>query len=70
MSYQQCNRIYFGVPSIIYSYHTDPGKLKETVDFISATFHILAQAVKNNGAESEHLVLAEYALECGYFEKS
>lgn len=57
----------FGAVSLLYAYYNRPGRLKETVEFISGHFHILGQAVKGCGWGSESLILAEYALETGDF---
>lgn len=58
----------YGANSLLYSYYTRAGGLRETVDFISKNFHILARAVEGCGSGSESLILAEYALETGNFE--
>lgn len=58
----------YGANSLLYSYYTRAGSLRDTVDFISKNFHILAQAVEGCGSGSESLILAEYALETGDFE--
>lgn len=58
----------YGADSLLYSYYTQAGELRNTVDFISRNFHTLAQAVEGCGSGSESLILAEYALETGDFE--
>lgn len=59
----------FGAPQLLYCYYKEGGALREQAEFISTHFHILAQAVEGCGAGSEPLVLAEYALETGDFER-
>lgn len=58
----------YGAASLLYSYYTVPGKLADTISFISKHFHILAQAVEGCGSGSESLILAEHALEIGNFD--
>ncbi|WP_294551056.1 LuxR C-terminal-related transcriptional regulator [uncultured Pseudoflavonifractor sp.] len=58
----------FGAPHLLYCYYKEPGRLRNTAEFISQNFHILAQAVEGCGSGSEPLALAEYALETGDFE--
>lgn len=58
----------FGAPHLLYCYYTKKGSLKQTASFISAHFHILAEAVEGCGSGSEPLTLAEYSLETGDFD--
>lgn len=58
----------YGAPHLLYCYYKEPGRLRDTAEFISQHFHILAQAVEGCGSGSEPLALAEYALETGDFE--
>lgn len=62
-------RFTMGAVSMLYCYHTKPGKLRETVRYMAENLHILAETVEGRGAGSESLVLAEYALETGRFHE-
>lgn len=62
------NEFTYGSPHLLYSYFKTPGRLRETAEYLSTHFHILAQAVEGCGAGCEPLALAEYALETGDFD--
>jgi len=55
----------FASPHLLYTYYKEPGKLKETADFIAAEFPSYALACSGCGTGSDYLSMAEYALETG-----
>lgn len=55
----------FASPHLLYTYYKEPGKLKETADFMAAEMPAFAQVANGCGAGCEFLTLAEYALETG-----
>lgn len=55
----------FASPHLLYTYYKEPGKLKETADFMAAEMPAFAQVANGCGTGCEFLTLAEYALETG-----
>ena len=55
----------FGSPHLLYSYYTQPDKLKEMADHMMAVFPDLQLLTGGCGEGSDHLIPAEYALETG-----
>lgn len=55
----------FASPHLLYAYYKEPGKLKETADFMAAEFPSYALACSGCGTGSDYLTMAEYALETG-----
>ena len=58
----------YGALSLLYCYYRTPGQLRQTAEYISTHFHVLARAVEGCGAGSEPLAMAEYDLETGNWE--
>ena len=59
----------FGSPSLLYIYHRDEGRLKETTDLILKDFYLFAANTGGCGLGCDSLARAEYALETGRFEE-
>lgn len=59
------NEFTFGSPHLLYSYYREPGRLKETADFMAERFPSVGLLTNGLGAGCEYLTLAEYALETG-----
>ncbi len=59
------NEFTFGTPHFLYSYYREPGRLKETADFIADRFPGVGLLTNGLGAGCDYLTLAEYALETG-----
>jgi LuxR family maltose regulon positive regulatory protein len=58
----------FASPHLLYIYYKEPGKLKETADFMASEFPAFTQIANGCGTGCEYLTLAEYALETGGWE--
>lgn len=59
------NEFTFGTPHFLYSYYREPGRLKETADFMSERFPSVGLLTNGLGTGCEYLTPAEYALETG-----
>lgn len=55
----------FGSPHFLYTYYTEPGRLKETVDFMASEFSAFPMLADGCGTGCDYVTLAEYALETG-----
>lgn len=55
----------FGCPHFLYSYYREPGRLKETVDFMVSEFPAFPTLADGCGTGCDYVTLAEYALETG-----
>lgn len=55
----------FASPHQLYTYYKEPGKLKETADFMTAELPAFSQVTNGCFAGSDYLTAAEYALETG-----
>lgn len=55
----------FGSPHFLYSYYKEPGKLKETIDFMVSYFPTFPRLASGCGTGCDYVTLAEYALETG-----
>lgn len=55
----------FGSPHFLYTYYTEPGRLKETAEFMTAGFPAFSRLANGCGTGSDYTALAEYALETG-----
>ncbi len=59
------NAFAFGTPLFLYSYYREPGRFKETADFIINGFSGVSLLTDGLGTGCDYLTLAEYALETG-----
>lgn len=55
----------FGCPHFLYTYYREPGKLKETADYMAREFPSFPALASGCGAGCDSVTLAEYALETG-----
>ncbi|MEA4970653.1 MAG: LuxR C-terminal-related transcriptional regulator [Candidatus Pelethousia sp.] len=55
----------FGCPHFLYTYYREPGKLKETADYMASEFPAFPTLASGCGAGCDMVTLAEYALETG-----
>ncbi len=55
----------FGSPHFLYSYYKEPGKLKQTAEFIASEFPAFSNIANGCGTGCGFVALAEYALETG-----
>lgn len=60
----------FGSPHFLYSYHTKPGKLRQTVDTMVTNFPVFSRLSDGCGTGCEYVTLAEYALETGQWQEA
>ncbi len=58
----------YGSPSFLFCYYSEPGKLKDTAEIISAGFPNFSLLSDGCGAGCEYIALSEYALETGAWE--
>jgi LuxR family maltose regulon positive regulatory protein len=68
--FRQENVVGFASPHQLYTYYKEPGKLKETADFMTAELPFFAQATNGCCTGNEYLTTAEYALETGDWQTS
>lgn len=59
------NEFTFGSPHFLYSYYREPGRLKETADFMASEFPSVYRLNDGCGMGCDYVTLAEYALETG-----
>ncbi len=55
----------FGCPHFLYSYYREPGRLKETAEFMVSEFPAFSRLSNGCGMGCDYVTLAEYALETG-----
>ncbi len=55
----------FGSPHFLYTYYKEPGRLRETADFVASEFPAFSRLSNGCGTGCDYVTLAEYALETG-----
>ncbi|MDD3269447.1 MAG: LuxR C-terminal-related transcriptional regulator [Syntrophomonadaceae bacterium] len=55
----------FGSPHFLYTYYREPGRLRETADFMVSEFPAFSRLASGCGTGCDYVTLAEYALETG-----
>jgi len=63
--FRQDNVIGFASPHQLYTYYREPGKLKETAEFMAAELPAFSQAANCCYTGNDYITTAEYALETG-----
>jgi len=63
--FRQDNVIGFASPHQLYAYYREPGKLKETVEFMAAELPAFTRVTNGCFTGNDYLTTAEYALETG-----
>lgn len=60
----------FGSPHLLYTYYREPGRLRETADYIVRKFPFFAKPANGCGTGCDYLTMAEYALETGDWQSA
>jgi LuxR family maltose regulon positive regulatory protein len=60
----------FGSPHFLYTYYREPGRLKETADYMVHEFPLFAKLASGCGTGCDYLTMAEYALETGGWQSA